>query len=61
MTIRERFFKKYGVLPSSVHRVTDPIVKVGFKVSPTLSNIKSKGDRWVAKKKSRFGGDVLGV
>lgn len=52
LTLRNRFFKKYGELPSGVHRVTDPVVKVGYKVSPKLRDMKSKGDVWVAKKKS---------
>jgi hypothetical protein len=57
LTLSEDFFRRYGKLPHSVHRVTDPIVKTSIRLSESnsLKNMRSKGDRWVAKKKSRFG------
>lgn len=57
MTVRDKFFRRYSELPSGVHRVTDRFVCASIKISESdnLKQIRSKGDKWIAKKKSRFG------
>jgi hypothetical protein len=57
MSVRDKLFKKYGELPSGVHKFTDRIVVTTIKVSESngLKQIRAKGDKWIAKKKSRFG------
>jgi len=57
LSTRDKVFRKYGELPNAVHKFTDPLVKTTIRISESngLKQIRSKGDAWISKKKSRFG------
>lgn len=53
----EEIIKRYSQLPDSIHKYSDPLVRLGYKTakSKSVSKMRKKGDDWIAHKKSIFG------